>query len=83
MQNKPNFPEVQMNISPVITKPYGNFHLLARRKNKANSNPIKPNFRPGGFGLRLKKCVQSTLMAAKNKYMNNKGVLWGAINSNT
>jgi hypothetical protein len=33
-----------MNLSPVITKHYGNFHLLGRRKNKPNSNPIKPNF---------------------------------------
>jgi hypothetical protein len=44
MQNKPNFLETQMNINPDMTKHYGNFHLLGRRKNKANSNPIKPNF---------------------------------------
>jgi hypothetical protein len=33
-----------MNINPDMTKHYGNFHLLERRKNKAKTNPIKPNF---------------------------------------
>jgi len=43
MQNKPNFLQHLMSISPFITNPYGNYHLLGRRKNKPNSNPIKPN----------------------------------------
>jgi hypothetical protein len=44
MQNKPNFLNNQMNINPDMTKHYGNFHFLGRRKNKAKTNPIKPNF---------------------------------------
>jgi len=32
-----------MNINPFMIKLYGNFHLLGRRKNKAKTNPIKPN----------------------------------------
>jgi len=43
MQNKPNLPETQMNVSSFITKDYENFHLLGHRKNKAKqtqSNPI-------------------------------------------
>jgi hypothetical protein len=46
MQNKPNFLETQMSISPDITKYYGNFHLLGRRKNKAKTNPIQTQFIP-------------------------------------
>jgi len=45
MQNKPNFSNTQMNINPVMTKHYGIFHFLERRKNKAKTNPIKPNFK--------------------------------------
>ena len=46
MQNKPNFLNAQINVSSFVTKDYENVHLLGRRKNKANSNPIKPNFKP-------------------------------------
>jgi len=44
MQNKPNSPNVQMNVSNVKTMNYKNFIPLAVQKNKPNSNPIKPNF---------------------------------------
>jgi hypothetical protein len=40
MQNKPNFLNRPMNTSQVMTNHYDNFRLLARRKNKPNSNPI-------------------------------------------
>jgi hypothetical protein len=46
MQNKPNFLETQMNLSPDITKHYGNFPLLGRRKNKAKTNPIQTQSNP-------------------------------------
>jgi len=53
MQNKPNLPDAQMNISTAITMDYANIRLRSRFKNKANSkpiqsqsNPIKPNFKP-------------------------------------
>jgi len=51
MQNKPNFLNNQRNISPVMTKPYSNFYPFGRRKNKANSNPIKPNLRKAKMNL--------------------------------
>ena len=36
MQNKPNLPEAQMNVSSVITEDYENIRLHRRRKNKPN-----------------------------------------------
>ena len=43
MQNKPNFPDAQMNASVYNTKAYKNETAIRRVKNKPNSNPIKPN----------------------------------------
>ena len=40
-----------MNISFCLTKHYGNFRILGRRKNKANSNPIKPNLKNAKMNL--------------------------------
>jgi len=40
-----------MNINFCLTKHYGNFCLIGRRKNKANSNPIKPNLRKAEMNL--------------------------------
>ena len=45
MQNKPNFPDAQMNVSSILTKDYENKSNRTLRENKPNSNPIKPNFR--------------------------------------
>jgi hypothetical protein len=42
MQNKPNFPDTQMNLSSFPQKAYEIFTPLAGYKNKPNSNPIKP-----------------------------------------
>ena len=44
MQNKPNFPDAQMNISSVLTKDYENVPLHRHRQNKANQTQFKPNF---------------------------------------
>jgi hypothetical protein len=40
MQNKPNFLNTQRNVTSIIKKVYRDIHLLGRRKNKPNSNPI-------------------------------------------
>ena len=45
MQNKPNFPDTQMNLSSFPQKAYEIFTPLAGYKNKPNSNPIKANLR--------------------------------------
>jgi len=45
MQNKPNLPDAQMNVSIYNTKVYKNETAFRRVKNKPNSNPNKPNFR--------------------------------------
>jgi len=42
MQNKPNSPNVQMNLTYLSTMNYVIFTCLTKVKNKPNSNPIKP-----------------------------------------
>ena len=44
-QNEPNFRIAKMNINKVLTKDYENMSNWAICENKANSNPIKPNFK--------------------------------------
>ncbi len=43
MQNKPNLPNDQTNVTSFITKDYENKSLRRPSQNKPNSNPIKPN----------------------------------------
>ncbi len=43
MQNKPNFKDAQMNVNSILTTDYENKWQRRVRKNKPNSNPIKPN----------------------------------------
>ena len=43
MQNKPNLPDAQMNVTLTITKHYENARLRGREKNKPKTNPNKPN----------------------------------------
>ena len=45
MQNKPNFPDTQMNVNLYNTTDYENKSNWTLGQNKPNSNPIKPNFR--------------------------------------
>ncbi len=47
MQNKPNFPKSQMNVTPYNTTDYKNKSNWTLGQNKPNSNPIKPNCRKG------------------------------------
>ena len=46
MQNKPNFQDVQMNVTSILTKDYERNDIFAVPENKANSNPIKANSNP-------------------------------------
>jgi hypothetical protein len=43
MQNKPNFPEAQMNVNSFLTNDYENKSDPTLGENKPNSNPNKPN----------------------------------------
>jgi len=45
MQNKPNFPDAQMNVNSLITMNYKKTNLVLSEVEWANSNPIKANFR--------------------------------------
>ena len=45
MQNEPNLPDDQMNVTSLITMNYEQRTMNNGLKNKANSNPIKPNFK--------------------------------------
>jgi hypothetical protein len=58
MQNKPNLPNTQMNISSVKTRNYENKIAFCLAKSKPKTNPIKPNFIRlwrGGFKCNLVK----------------------------
>ena len=44
MQNKPNFLDVLMNITSLITVDYKNIANCKLCENEPNTNPIKPNF---------------------------------------
>ncbi len=46
MQNKPNSPNVQLNVTFFITMNYTIFTSLTKVKNKPNSNPIKAKTKP-------------------------------------
>ncbi len=46
MQNKPNLPNAQMNVSEDYTEDYENKCLRRRRKNKAKTKPNKANSKP-------------------------------------
>ncbi len=46
MQNKPNSPNVQTDLTNLITMIYAYFHSLTKVKNKANSNPIQSQTNP-------------------------------------
>jgi len=46
MQNKPNLPDAQMNVTSVLTKDYENKSNWKLGENKANTKPIKPNTNP-------------------------------------
>ena len=54
MQNKPNFPKSQMNVSIYLQTAYENKRNWTLGESKPNSNPIKPNCRKGKIDA---KCV--------------------------
>ena len=43
MQNEPNFPKSQMNVTKVLTRDYGNISNCKLCENKANTKPNKAN----------------------------------------
>jgi len=43
MQNKPNFPNAQMNVCSAITMDYVNIRLRSHRQNKAKQTQFKAN----------------------------------------
>ncbi len=45
MQNKPNLPDAQINITPFYTVDYENKSNWKLGENKANQSQYKPNFR--------------------------------------
>jgi hypothetical protein len=42
---KPNLPDAQMSVNSILTKNYERNDIFAVPENKANSNPIKANFK--------------------------------------
>jgi len=46
MQNKPNLPKAQMNLTSLITVDYENKSNWTLGENKPNSKPIKANTKP-------------------------------------
>ncbi len=46
MQNKPNLPDAQMNVTSFITTDYLNKCLRQPPKNEPNTNPIRTQFKP-------------------------------------
>jgi len=64
MQNKPNLLDTQMNATFSSRKYYENKQLRIRRKNKAKTNPTKPNFTrllPACGGVAGRKFVKNPL----------------------
>jgi len=53
MQNKPNFPGSQINLTIYLQMAYEKFIPLAGQKNKPNSNPNKPNLQKAKMNVSL------------------------------
>ncbi len=70
MQNKPNFPKSQMNVSIYLQTDYENKSDWTIGQNKPNSNPIKPNLRKAKMNISYFKTTnyeQKTMNYANNK----------------
>jgi hypothetical protein len=46
MQNKPNLPDSQINVSKVLTKDYENDNAFRPHENKAKTNPKQTQSKP-------------------------------------
>ncbi len=53
MQNKPNVKDAQINVSSYMKSKYENLDTWLSGKNKANSNPDKPNFQKTQMNVNL------------------------------
>ena len=68
MQNKPNLPDAQMNVSSAITMNYEQLTVNYANKNKPNSKPIKANqtqYKPNSLD------AQMNVSLAITRYYNN------------
>ncbi len=61
MQNEPNFPDDQMNITKVLTKNYGNKSNWTLGENEPKTNPIKANSNP----------IKANIMPKQTQYKAN------------
>jgi hypothetical protein len=63
IQNKPNLPDAQTNVSPFLTRDYENQRRLRTMKNKPNqtqSNPIQSQYKPNSRKTKMKLNFYST-----------------------
>jgi len=54
MQNKANFHDSRMIVTPVIARDYLNLSFGKGGKNKANTNPIQSQFKPNSKPIKAK-----------------------------
>ncbi len=70
MQNKPNVKDAQINVNSYMKSKYEKLDNWLSGKNKANSNPIKPNFKKAKMNISY---VKTTNYEQKTmNYVNNK-----------
>ncbi|MBW8042092.1 MAG: hypothetical protein FVQ85_19115 [Planctomycetes bacterium] len=72
MQNEPNLPDTQMNVTTTITKDYGNETLSGLGKNEPKTNPIKANTNPIKANIMPK---QTQYEPKQTQFHTNLGVL--------
>ena len=80
MQNKPNFPDPQINVSTYLQTAYENNSNWTLGQNKPNSNPIKPNCRKAQMNVNLSFTKdyrkKDDFVVRKNKPNFVKGLKW-------
>jgi len=77
MQNKPNFPDTQMNVTKVLTKDYENETLGKRGKNKANSNPIQTQSNPIKANIMPKQTQSNSILCRKASWEKIRAICEG------
>ena len=76
MQNEPNFKNAEMNVSSALSRRYGDFHILGRRKNEPNTNPIRSQTNPIKANFKAKRTQSKPISspAFASKTSNNKSL---------
>jgi len=64
MQNKPNLPKAQINITIVLTKDYGNARFRGGLKKQTQSNPISVKTPKNPKNKRLKNPTETVILCA-------------------